>query len=141
MERQFSAIPYLIFVYVFQLMSIFVMNLIYTNIEDISYEEKIISWFLAGLFYILYFNGIIKFVRSFYEIMKNSKIDDSDLVSIDAWIAFGLGVLFLAYGSVYAFWTTQKLKIYLGYSSLVVALLLWLQFYLMRKFYVVAAEN
>lgn len=141
MERQFSAIPYLIFVYVFQLMSIFVMNLIYTNIEDISYEEKIISWFLAGLFYILYFNGIIKFVRSFYEIMKNSKIDDSDLVSIDAWIAFGLGVLFLAYGSAYAFWTTKKLKIYLGYSSLVVALLLWLQFYLMRKFYVVAAEN
>jgi len=111
------------------------------NIEDLSYEEKVISWLLMGIFYILYFNGIVKFVRSFYEIMKNSKIDDSDLVAVDAWIAFGLGVIFMIYGTVYITQSDLKLKKYLGISSISVTFFLWLQSYLMRKFYIVAAEN
>ncbi len=122
-------------------MAIFIMKLIFMNIEDLSYEEKVISWFLMGIFYILYFNGIVKFVRSFYEIMKNSKIDDSDLVAVDAWIAFGLGVIFMIYGTVYITQSDLKLKKYLGISSISVTFFLWLQSYLMRKFYIVAAEN
>ena len=117
------------------------MKLVFLNLEDISYEEKVISWFIMGLFYILYFNGKVKFVRSFYEIMKNSRIDDSDLVAIDAWIAFGLGFLFLIYGLTYAVWSPIKAKRFLGFTSLGVTLCLWLQSYLMRKFYIVAAEN
>ena len=122
-------------------MAIFIMKLIFMNIEDLSYEEKVISWFLMGIFYILYFNGIVKFVRSFYEIMKNSKIDDSDLVAVDAWIAFGLGVIFMIYGTVYITQSDLKLKKYLGISSISVTFFLWLQSYLMRKFYIVAAEK
>ena len=117
------------------------MNLIFLNLEDVSYEEKVVSWFIMGLFYILYFNGIVKFVKSFYEIMKTSRIDDSDLVAIDAWIAFALGVIFLIYGLAYAGWSPIKAKRFLGYTSFGVALCLWLQSYLMRKFYIVAAEN
>ena len=93
--------------------------------NSIVYEEKVANWFLCGLFYILYFNGIIKFIKSFYEIMKTSKIDDSDLVAVDAWIAFGLGLLFLIYGGSYLFWGLKSKK-YLGFSSLTVAALLWL---------------
>jgi cation transport ATPase len=142
MERQFSAVPYLIFVFVGQLMAIFLMNLVFLNLDEhsVSYEEKVVSWFLSGVFYIMYFNGIVKFVRSFYEIMKTSRIDDSDLVAIDAWLAFGMGVLFALYGLTYA-WMGLRSKRYLGYASFGVASLLWLQSYLMRKFYIVAAEN
>ena len=77
-------------------MAIFLMNLVFLNLDEnsVSYEEKVMSWFLSGVFYIMYFNGIVKFVKSFYEIMKTSRIDDSDLVAIDAWLAFGMGVLF-----------------------------------------------
>jgi hypothetical protein len=46
----------------------------------------------------MYFNGIAKFMKSFYEIMKNLRIDDSDIVAFDAWIAFGTGALFALYG-------------------------------------------
>lgn len=142
MERQFSAVPYLIFVFVGQLMAIFLMNLVFLNLDEnsVSYEEKVVSWFLSGVFYIMYFNGIVKFVKSFYEIMKTSRIDDSDLVAIDAWLAFGMGVLFALYGLAYA-WKGLRSKRHLGYASFGVAALLWLQSYLMRKFYIVAAEN
>ena len=126
MERQLSAVPYLIFVYVGQLIAIFLMNIVFLNLEDVSYEEKVVSWFIMGLFYILYFNGIVKFVKSFYEIMKNSRIDDSDLVAVDAWISFGLGVIFMIYGAVYVGWSPIKSKRFLGYTSFGVTICLWL---------------
>jgi hypothetical protein len=142
MQRQFEAVPYLIVTYIFQLISMFLYNLLYNNAGDnlFTYEEKIVSYFLSGLFYILYFNGIIKFVKSFYNIMNTSKIDDSDLVAVDAWIAFALGCFFVLYGTIYTAFGV-KAKMWTGYSAMAVGLLLWAQAYLMRKFYIVAAEN
>ncbi len=72
--------------------------------------------------------------------MKTSKIDDSDLVAIDAWIAFALGCLFLIYGGIYLTFGVKD-KSYCAYAGIVVGFLLWLQAYLMRKFYIVASEN
>ncbi len=143
MQRQFEAVPYLIFVYVGQLICIFFMNMVFMNLDEwmISYEEKVMTWFLLGVFYILYFNGIIKFIKSFYEIMKTSKIDDSDLVAIDAWITFGLGVIFLLFGLSYILYSPIKSKRFFGGTSIAVTMFLWTQSFLLRKFYVVAAEN
>jgi hypothetical protein len=66
MLRQFEAVPWLIFVYIAQLFSIFLYNLFFLNAEDsFSYEEKIGVYFLQGIFFLMYMNGIVKFTKSF----------------------------------------------------------------------------
>lgn len=56
--------------------------------------------------------------------MKNSKIDDSDLIQVEVWIIFGLGSLFALYGLVYlAFGASGKRLC--ACTSLSVAVLLW----------------
>ena len=145
MQRQFEGVPYLIFIYVGQLLAIFVHTIIYTNnLEKFTYSEKIIAMFLMGLFYLFYLNGLIKFVRSFYQIMQTAKIDDSDLVQIEVYITFALGVVFNIYGAIYFRKTESSPKnnqpLY-GLTSLTIGVLLWLQAFFTRQFYIVAAEN
>ena len=81
MIRQFEAVPWLIFVYICQLFSIFLFNLLFMNGDNLfSYEENIGIYFLQGVFFLMYMNGIVKFIKSFQRIIDTSKIDDSDLV-------------------------------------------------------------
>jgi len=50
-------------------------------IEDgaMSTMENSCAYIMIGLYYILYFNSMYKFAMSFYNIMRNSKIDESDI--------------------------------------------------------------
>ena len=62
-----------------------------------------------AVFYIYYFNNMIKFVRSFKTIMETSKIDDSDIAMIEVYITLVLGLILLIYGGVYAYnWHGEK---------------------------------
>ena len=84
---------------------IFTGALFYQNIEIFAYEEKIIACFIIAIFAYLYIGGVYKFVSSFYEIIKTSKIDDSDLITVDMWITFALGSLFVLNGIAYMFFS------------------------------------
>ncbi len=140
MQAQFEAVPYLIFVFVFQGVASFVQAVLFFSHRDVyEYEEKVIGVFMIVMFYFFYLSGLVKFVKSFYEIMKTSKIDDSDLKQEEVYINVGVATVFLIYGVCYAFFSKegQPKKLY-GYIVMGISALLYLQSYLVHKFYVVA---
>lgn len=155
MERQFQAVPFLIFVYIAQLFAIFIHSLLFFNNNDrYTYEEKLLQYFLMGVFYLFYFNNLIKFVKSFYNIMQTSKIDDSDLVQIEVYITVALGAIMMIYGGIYTYLeygvkmpkigkkpAPMNGKLWCGVTDVFIGTLLWLQSYLTNKFYVVAQAN
>lgn len=102
MQRQFEAVPWLIGVYMLQLFAKFMHSMIFSNSSELySYEETVVAWAIEIFYYLFYFNGIIKFTKSFYNIMNTSKIDDSDIVTIEIYIVLGVASVFALYGGVY----------------------------------------
>ncbi len=70
MARQFEAFPYLVFILIAQLLSMFVHSVVFSNnFDKFSRVEKVIAFFLLGVFFLFYVNGIFKLVRSFYQII------------------------------------------------------------------------
>ena len=111
--------------------------LFFSNIET-SYEEKVIGCFVMFIFYVFYVNSLVNFVKSFYNIIKNSKIDDCDLVIVDIWITFAFGTVLLIYGLVYFLIISNPTKKNFAITSLIVSGMIYFQCFLMRKFYLVA---
>ena len=93
---------------------------------------------MQGLFYLFYANGVYKFTKSFYEIMQTAKIDNSDIVRVEIYITLVLGALFNSYGAVYF---ARTVKHHYGLASIATGMLLWLQAYLTRKFYIASSEK
>lgn len=50
-----------------------------------------------------YFNHVTHFVKAFYAIMQQSRIDDSDLIIVEIRVTLGMGAIFLLYGLYYYF--------------------------------------
>ena len=58
--------------------------------------------------------------------MDTAKIDDSDLVAIEIYIAFAEGLIFAIVGLAYAYLSEIKIKRQFGYGCLGVTLFIWL---------------
>lgn len=54
------------------------------------------------IYYILYFNSMYKFALSFMHIMKNSQIDESDIMILEIYGTAAFATLYLIYGGLYA---------------------------------------
>ena len=131
--------PYLIFLFITQLISTFFMSMMFTEYYDkFSRAETVGAYFMQGLFYLFYANGVYKFTKSFYEIMQTAKIDDSDIVRVEIYITLVLGALFNLYGGVYF---ARTIKHHYGLAAIATGMLLWLQAYFTRKFYIASAQK
>lgn len=65
-------------------------------------SERSIAYLFMIIYYILYFNSMYKFTMSFYNIMKNSLIDESDIMILEIIATSVFGILYLIYGVLYS---------------------------------------
>ena len=97
--------------------------------------ENYTAYALIALYYILYFNSMYKFSMSFYNIMRNVKIDECDAYKKEIIGTSFFGLFCIAYGFMYnTSYYSPNIGHYgscwmgLGVSILILCFLLWRYF-------------
>lgn len=120
----------------------FVLKVILYNMEEkgLSRSEKTIAYLMIGLYYIVYFNSMYKFGMSFYNIMRNSLIDDSDIMMMEIIATFIFGLMYFLYGVLYHSIYYNIDNMYYGIACMALGFSIFLQCFLLRKYYIHAND-
>eukprot|EP00347_Sterkiella_histriomuscorum_P001250 403372752 len=142
LEQQFSVVTPLIIVFVKQMFIMFFLKVVLYGIEEngMSYNEKTLAYFLMAMYYILYFNSMYKFAMSFYNIMRNSQIDESDIMIMEVYATFAFGAIYLFYGILYSTVYLTEGNTYYGNICCGIGISIFIQCYLLKKYYMSSHE-
>ncbi|CDW83033.1 UNKNOWN [Stylonychia lemnae] len=137
LEQQFSVVTPLIIVYIKQMFIMFFLKVTLYQIEEngMGRNEKTIAYLFLVIYYILYFNSLYKFGNSFYNIMKNSLIDETDIMMLELIGTTVFGLLYLLYGVLYCTTFKNEGNTYYGECCIGVGVSIFIQCFLLRKFY------
>ena len=138
LTKQFEAVPFVIGIYVAQMILMFAVKVAFYSLKEVTQTERTVAYLLVFIYYVLYFNSMYKFSTSFYNIFRNSRIDESDIMLIEITATLIYAVIIVCYSLAYTtVYQTEDNK-YFGPISLLSSLALIAQCYFQRKFYIVA---
>ncbi len=127
----------IIVIFVKQMIVLFFLKAVMYNLDDgvLTPRENFTAYLLVMLYYIMYFNSMYKFAMSFYNIMRNAAIDESDIYGPELKVTAVFGLVTMGYGVAYmTAYYTQKLEYY-GLCWMAVGVTVLLQTFLLHKYY------